>query len=189
MPAIPTGSSGSPDRSASSAAPSLNGEELPRPRAGLLGKDDERAPAPQARQRRVDEGDAARRVSRSTGTKPAAAIDQPRIGRRKRLRLARKRTDIGRHGQQHEDVGEALVVGAMTKLAPASSRSAWQHARPEPPKPRGSAAPTRGRSAGTSRRAAARARARIAGRPKRTVATAITIQTPRERRNRTAADA
>ena len=145
----------------------------------------ERPPSQAARAPRRRVAKLRERVSRSTGMKPAAAMDQPRIGRRKRLRLARNRTDMGSTAKQHQDVVEALVVGGDHEARAArASRSACRTRTAHAGHREDHAAPSRAPASGTTRRAGGTSASGIAGRPKRIVAAEMTIQTPSERRKR-----
>jgi len=116
VPAIPTGSSGNPDRTASSAAPDLNGRSSS-VRARLLGEDDERAARLEQRERRFDGREAAGPVS-PVDRHEARRADRPAEDRDAEDALLRQEAHRqGKPRQQHQDVAEALVVGDHDEAA------------------------------------------------------------------------
>ena len=173
VPAIPTGSSGSPDRIASSAAPALKGESSPvRVRVSSGKTISERPPR-------------SRDSAASTMAVPRERVCRGRPGRSppppwtsrgseggRGCAWPESATGIGQHGEEHEDVVEALVVGRDDE-ARAGARAARRGGRatvtPETarimPRPaRATAQEPLAPRGGTSAMG-------IAGRPKRIVAT------------------
>ena len=150
---MPIGRIGSPERIARSAAPALKGRSSPVRVRVSSGKTTRERPPWQPLQRRVDDGRAARArpaVDRHEARPPPWT--SPGIGRRKRLRLARKRDRHGQRGEENEDVVEALVVGGDDEARrPLPNRSGVEHPHAHAGSRPGSCATRLARNASTSR--------------------------------------